>query len=284
MSFLKKLLGRKRSGPATSELPIDATLRERVIHELRQNCPQLEFSADADDPAIICASDNKAELARLDITNLAGQIRAYNEIDIDASVSRYIKAFAGSQSQDAILTRDKVYPALRSADYIEQVKTQNPDILSAPFHGDLHILYMADNPDSLQALSLRDLETATIDVHSAKALGELALQNLQKQLPRLVCDSSQQVMHLYYVRDNPLLTSGMALLPEFWQILKRRHGSEFLFALPRKDQLFVFEPSFHKQMTAAKMLVNATWDDNFNLLSPMTFKWVDGDIEVLGKL
>jgi len=284
MSFLKKLLGRKRSKPDQSDLPIDATLRERVIHELAQACPGLEFSAAPDDPAKICATENKTELAMLDISNLAGQIRAYSDMDIDASVTRYVNAFAASQNPETNLSDDTIYPALRPMDYVKAVKAENPDIVTAPFHGDLHIIYLADNPDSMQAVSEQDLETGTITARSPKALGERALQNLHQWLPRLVCDSTQQVMHLYYVKDNPLLTSGMALLPEFWQLLERRHGSEFLFALPRKDQLFVFEPSFHKQLTAAKMLINATWEDNFNLLSPMTFKWVDGEIEVLGKL
>jgi hypothetical protein len=53
-----------------------------------------------------------------------------------------------------------------------------------------------------------------------------------------------------------------------------------LIALPRKDQLFLFDdkPEFH---AGVRRLIDVTFQDNFNLLSPQLYARRNGKIEAV---
>ena len=85
---------------------------------------------------------------------------------------------------------------------------------------------------------------------------------------------------MYTVEENTYLISSMVFLEEFWAFLENRHGKHFLFAIPRKDQFFVFNTDNSNAMEAATRMVQATWEDDFNLMSPFIYVRSEGTNKV----
>lgn len=83
----------------------------------------------------------------------------------------------------------------------------------------------------------------------------------------------------YYIEGNTFLTTSLILLDEFWQYVERSYGDDFVFALQRKDQLFVFDAKNPHHMDYARGLIEVTFQDDFSLLSQHIFKRKHGSIE-----
>ncbi|HWI86318.1 MAG TPA: hypothetical protein VNT42_08365, partial [Sphingomonas sp.] len=73
---------------------------------------------------------------------------------------------------------------------------------------------------------------------------------------------------LYYVEGNTMLSTSLILLDDFWKFVAARFPGNVLIALPRKDQLFLFDDDGNAASRAAiRRLIDVTFEDNFNLLS-----------------
>jgi hypothetical protein len=63
-----------------------------------------------------------------------------------------------------------------------------------------------------------------------------------------------------------MLSTSLILLDEFWKSIQTRFPGDVLIALPRRDQLFIFDDDPQVE-AAARRLIDVTTHDNFNLLS-----------------
>jgi len=273
MSFFKKLFGKKK--PVQSAGNLDNNhIRKLVFEAVRKLDPDMPLRLAEDNDTTIYTGEGDDQTSHMDIGNLAAHLRAYPDDDVQETVERFARTALLSNTESEEIDDSCVMVALRPDEYVDHIKNLGAEIMSKPFMGDLHIVYFYDTPDAMRTLSQSDMGERTMD-----ETHEIALSNIRDWFPRLVSDDSQKVFHLYYVDENNLLTSSMVLLDEFWEYLEERHGPEFLFALPRKDQFFVVEPSNPEQMDVAKWLINATWEDGFNLMSPLVHKRAGGKIE-----
>ncbi len=135
------------------------------------------------------------------------------------------------------------------------------------------ITYMVDRPDSMSPLGPKDVPDKDF-----QSLRRTALGNVQRWLPKVVSDGRLQHGMLYFVKDNTMLSPSLILLDEFWKSIETRFPDGVLIAIPRKDQLFIFDDGDAAVRFAARRLIDETIHENFNLLSPNLYARRGGKI------
>lgn len=275
MSFLKKLFGRKDKPGGQMQ---DNEIRDLVIRTLRTHAPNAIVAPNPnDDVSILYKLDSEGE-SEMNITNLANNLRVYPDLDKNTEIEKFVRTMVAAQQADGDLNRDNVFVVLRPDEYVNHINSLNKDgtdLPSKPFLGELQSVYMEDNPDAMRTVSYEEFEDQSLDdIH------ELAVNNLRPWLSKLVGQEAENLFCMYTIEDNGYLISGMVHIKGYWDFLEDRHGKKFLFAIPRKDQFFVFNFDHPNAISVASDMIQATWDDNFNLLSPQIYVRSDGKNEV----
>lgn len=200
-----------------------------------------------------------------DVSNLFAYIKANPEENVDTLVGRFVNSTFEEQAR--AVEDSNIVAVIRSRDYVDAISNPGTDILHEALGADLMIVYMADRPDSMSPLSSKDLPDR--DLASIRLV---ALENLRRWLPKVVADGQFGSGTLYYVEENTLLSPSLILLDDFWKSISARFPGNVLIALPRKDQLFVFDDDGSATSQAAvRRLIAATYEDGFNLLSPVLY-------------
>ena len=271
MSILKKIFGRKKSVDDIEELNV---LRLDVIERVKNLGSQSSLSLDADNPAGIHVELPDGSSGHVDIRNLYGNIKAYPDT-AEESLLNFTQMIVSYESQNEDVNEEDIVIVIRPTEYVQAVKDGGAEIISSALVGDLHTVYMVDSPQAMRALSSGD-----IGEKSDKVLYDLALGNVRKHLPNLVSDASTDGMTLYYVEGNTFLTSSLILLDEFWDHVERSYGEDFIFIMPRKDQIMTFDPQAPNGLDYAKRMIEVTFEEDFNLLSNMVFLRTQGKTQV----
>jgi uncharacterized protein YtpQ (UPF0354 family) len=145
------------------------------------------------------------------------------------------------------------------------------DALIKPFVGELMIVYMTDLPGSMSPVARNEF------LKDLAELRTIALSNVRKWLGHVKSDDQLQAGTLYFVEGNTMLSPTLILLDEFWTFIKNRYPGDVLIAVPRRDQLFVFNDDV-QGAALARRLINITFQDNFSLLSDRIFARRNGRI------
>ncbi|MBT9288548.1 DUF1444 family protein [Prosthecodimorpha staleyi] len=226
--------------------------------------------ADPNDRAKFTAVVN-GETCVSDVTNLFGYLSAYPDENADEAIARFVRAILTCQK--APIKDDSIVAIIRTRGYVEETKRLGLSVLHEPIGADLFVVYMADKPDSMSPLDAKDPHKPLRD------LRVVSLENVRKWLPHLIADRSLGVGILYYVNGNTMLSPSLLLLDEFWTSIADRFPGDVLFAIPRRDQLFIFdEAGASKNEEVARRLIKLTIDDGFNLLSPQLYARRNGRI------
>jgi uncharacterized protein YtpQ (UPF0354 family) len=247
--------------------------REHVMEILQKRPSISNVFPDANDPAIIHTMVDELEW-HLDLSNIYGRLAAYPDENVDQVIARFLSMSDPANEKE--VGEDNLVAVLRSKHYVDYVGQGGKEARYEPLVGHLMIVYMADLPDAMSPL----LE----DEMSEKSLSELraiALGNVRKWLPKIVADDSLEIGSLYYVEDNTLLSTSLILLDEFWSSIERRFPHDVLIAVPRTDQLFLFDATKPNAAVAARAITNATIEDGFNLLSDKIYRRRNGQISVV---
>lgn len=272
MSFLTKLFGRKTHSEPHQDM---ALFRDAVIAKAISMGAKTEFQTDPDDASRIIMSRDGEVIGQADLTNAYNQFKVYPENDAEEVIERLAAIILANEDDDAPFTLDDVVIVLRPEDYVNAVREQAGEVVAESLMGELYKFYMVDTPQAMRGLTPSDIKE--FEMSNVEAA---ALDNVRKWLPRLTIDKSLQNTSLYYVEDNTFLTSSLILLDEFWDVVEAEYTSGCLFALPRKDQLFVFDMKHPNALELAENMVRVTFEDDFNLLSNQIFSRRNGKIEL----
>ncbi|MBP8233675.1 DUF1444 family protein [Rhizorhabdus sp.] len=237
-------------------------LREAVMAAARAAPGVTKVVADPDNAAQFTSTID-GETVTSDVTNLFAFLSSHPDDNPDEAIARFVRSMA--ESLGAAITDDIIVPVVRTRDYVEDADGGGKTIFHEPFGADLITVYMADRPDSMAAIGVKDLPNRSLE-----DIRKTALSNLRKSLAKLVEDDELGFGMLYYVDDNPMLSPSLLLLDEFWQSIAARFSGDVLIALPRKDQLFLFEDD-PRHAAAARRLIELTIEENFNLLTPQLY-------------
>jgi uncharacterized protein YtpQ (UPF0354 family) len=247
--------------------------RQHVMALLRDRHLAANLVPDPNDPAKFTMTVNGEEVTG-DVTNVFGYIQAYPDQNASDIIDHFIDHFIASVTYDTAqpIGDDQIVAVIRTANYMQLA---GPDILHERLGADLMIVYMADRPDAMEPLSKARLPGKSLaDVRRA------ALDNIRKWLPKVVSDDGLGDGTLYYVDGNTMLSTSLLLLDDFWKSVAVRFPGDVLIALPRKDQLFLFDdkPELH---AGVRRLIDGTFQDNFNLLSAQLYARRNGKIEAV---
>lgn len=243
-----------------------AEFREHVITILNDRHLAEKLVPDPVDPAKFSMRVHGWE-GTVDLTNVFAYMSAYPEENASEIVDRFIASITYDHNQP--VDEKDIVAVIRTRDYVDQM---DEDVLREPLGADLVILYMADRPDAMAPLSQKRLPGKSLaDVRRA------ALDNIRKWLPHMVSNDELGDGLLYFVEGNTMLSTSLLLLEDFWKSVARRFPGDVLIALPRKDQLFLFDDSATAR-AGARRLIDATMEENFNLLSPQLYARRGGKI------
>ena len=242
-------------------------LRDTVIEIARSKLGVDGAVSDAGDPArIIIRADGK--IYTVDLTNLFNRIQAYQDEDPQKLITQFIDSFADLSKP--VVSEQNLVAVLRDKTYTDQVSKAGT--LMEPLVGELMIVYMADMPGSMSVVGRKQFPDKEI-----ADLRRVALGNVSKWLDHIEFDDGLQVATLYFIEGNTLLSPTLVLLDEFWASIKGRYPGDVLIALPRRDQLFIFNDDANGKILARR-LIDITFRDNFSLLSDKLFARRDGKI------
>lgn len=226
---------------------------------------------DAHDPAKFTTRIGDWSLTS-DVTNLHNFLLSSPEEDPEKALERFVNSIAESQSR--IVNDDAIVAVIRNREYVDYVAGLRHDILHESLGADLAIVYMADRADSMSPLSSGDLPNR--DLAGVRAI---ALKNVRQWLPKVVSDDGLKSGMLYYVEGNTMLSTSLILLDDFWRSIAARFPGDVLIAIPRKDQLFIFDDDGSPATRAsARRLIEVTIEEDFNLLSPLLYARRGGKI------
>jgi uncharacterized protein YtpQ (UPF0354 family) len=246
-----------------------AEFREFVIAEFKKQPGIDSVVMDSSDPAKFRVTMGERSLT-CDLTNMFGHLSAYPDEDADKVIERFIHSFIDPRA--GIVDNDSIVVVIRNREYIDHVREMGIDILCERLGADLTIAYMVDRPDSMSPIALKDLPGS--DLQSVR---QVALNNTRKWLAKVVADGQLQLGVLYFVEDNTMLSTSLILIDEFWKSIETRFPGDVLIALPRRDQLFIFDET-NPAKALARRLIEETVRENFNLLSEKLYARRNGKI------
>lgn len=241
--------------------------RAEVITALQKERPQRTFTPDPADPARILSGPHT-----MDVTNIFNKVRAYPEDPKDEIIADFVTAIIGTMGPLDEFRLEELVTVLRSTGYVDHLRGTGITLVTKPIASDVHAVVMRNTPRTFMTIEPENFPNKSRD-----ELYEIGMQNTTELLPDLASDH-QDNFSLYYLDGEYDLTNSLALMPEFWAIVRARFGDDFIFAIPRRDQLFVFDAKRSNSKASAISLIQATFAQNHNLLSPQVFELDNGKI------
>ena len=246
-----------------------AELRDAVVDIITRKRGVTSAVADPADPAkIVMRVDGLTYTA--DLTNLFNRMRASPDEDPDRLISEFTASMIDMRNRS--VSEGNLVAVLRASDYVDQISKMKPGPLTESFVGELSIVYMADMPGSMSAVAQNSFPGKQL-----AELREVALDNVRKWLGHVKSDDELKVATLYFIDGNTLLSPTLILLDEFWKSISDRYPGNVLIAVPRRDQLFLFNDD-EQGLALAHRLIDVTFRDGFSLLSNKLFARRNGKI------
>jgi hypothetical protein len=246
-------------------------LREIVIERISQIAPSIELlEVDSTDPAKFTVKISGNDVTA-DVTNIFNSLRAdpdQNEMDLIDRFARILLPMNDPKIGNLVTL-------IRTPGYVDQLGKDS--VISEAVVGDLIKLVMQDTPDSLATVP-----PDTFPNKSKSDLMELGTANVLKTLPNLIFDYSLPPIVLCYVDGNPGLTSGLLLTDNFWSVVGQKVSDDIYVALPRRDQVFLIDSKVPDAQSLMKSMINATFEDDFFLMSDLLYRYRNRNLEVVG--
>lgn len=246
-----------------------AEFRQRVMTLIRDRHLAENLVIDPANPAQFTMKSH-GETSTVDVTNVFGYLRANPEDDPSEIIDRFVRSITYDHNKP--VEEGDIVAVIRTRDYVDSM---TPAVLQDPLGADLVILYMADEPDAMKPLAKTDLPG-----RSMANVRKAALENIRKWLPKVVADDGLGDGVLYFVEGNTMLSTSLILLDDFWKSVAARFPGDVLIALPRKDQLFLFDDNAQVR-AGVRRLIAATMQDGVNLLSPQLYARRGGKIVIV---
>ncbi|HTV71196.1 MAG TPA: DUF1444 family protein [Rhizobiaceae bacterium] len=246
--------------------------RDYVMDALRRKPGVSAVTPDSQDPAMFYAIVEE-QTWTLDVTNIYQRLAAYPEEDLDETVERFLTLTDPGEGRQ--LNKKNIVIVIRAQEYVDTLAQKGITVRSESLVGDLAAVFMVDLPDTMSPLIEGEMAEIAPD-----ELRSIAIANVTGWLPQVVADHSQPPSSLYHVEGNTFLSTSLVFIDEFWKLVASKYTGDVLIALPRTDQLFVFDASSPQASEAARGLVDVTFEDGFNLLSRQIYQRRNGKLSV----
>jgi uncharacterized protein YtpQ (UPF0354 family) len=180
------------------------------------------------------------------------------------------------------LDRSRVVPVLKPQRWVDGARQAQgnakvdpkqdpkPEILTDPFNSELAIVYAEDRPQSLRYLMTTD------DVGDRAQLRELALDNLQRMLPKI--EMRQGADHIFLIEAGGNYEASLLLADGIWSSGQINVDGDIVAAVPDRSALLV-TGSRNREGIARLRKMAAERAIGPYALTPSLFVYRDGKFE-----
>lgn len=154
----------------------------------------------------------------------------------DVLVGLFAKALVqADQKAKTTLDRTRIVPVIRTSAWLsklrETLRPQGMEPLFAPFSGELAVVYAEDGTGGMRYLTSRD------DVGERAALHRLALENLQRVLPKIEVRPGRDGLLVVSAGGN--YESSLLLFEDIWSGGQFEVAGDIVVGVPARDVLLV---------------------------------------------
>jgi hypothetical protein len=217
---------------------------------------------------------------KADLHNLFGYLKSNPDADRVDEVARFVISVVGETGSQAD-PAELLVPSLRTRSYLWAVQKLMPNAESLPLWeplaGDLVIFYQYDLPTKLAASRAGDFP-----VTSMKQLRKIAVSNMEPWLYHISAMKIESMIS-QTVEGNSWVSPSLILVDKFWDLVKDRFPEGALIAVPKTDQLFLFDRRDPKAVEFARAVIEEMYQSDYGQLSDEIFVWRDGKIELLAE-
>jgi uncharacterized protein YtpQ (UPF0354 family) len=202
----------------------------------------------------LTAADGSTQTVHLD--NLY-QTCAANPKRKDEEIARFARIFLNGPAAETVLPKN-VVPLVRDRALVKELEeslgrrakadSPKPELLFEPLGADLVIIYVCDNPETIQYLSREDLNELHL---SGQTLRELALENLRRILPDV---KSQGANGLHFFTADNCYEPSLVLSDKLWERFRAEIKGEILFGIPARGVLIVADSAVPEAVTHLKKM------------------------------
>src|SRR6185436_11578845 len=154
----------------------------------------------------------------------------------------FVKVMLKGSTTEAVLPKN-IIPLVRNANWIAEYQNlfrgkiepgkPQPSLCTESLGADLSIVYVCDNPETVQYLTREDIA----EVHLVGwTLRELAIENLSALLEEI---KSEGASGFFYFSANNCYEPSLLLLDRIWKKFQQQIKGEIVFSIPARDALFV---------------------------------------------
>ncbi|RWB74384.1 MULTISPECIES: hypothetical protein [unclassified Mesorhizobium] len=260
-----------------------AALRLEVISRLRSDSRVKEAIPDPVDLArlsVTTVRPGKDQKLEVDVTNLLGRLRELPANEVETEIHRFLNVLVLTDTESGF-DADHLIANIRPREHLDAFKDDVAPGKGTTYEdlaGDVVILYQIDAEESLASVPFSD-----VGGRSLPQLRQLALENIDKQMPQVRQEKIRDGISLFTVEGDEAISPALLLTDKFWALLEPQFPDGVLIAIPRRDSIFVFDKRLPNSVQLARTLITRVFRDEPDLLSENIFERRDGKLQVVAE-
>jgi hypothetical protein len=180
----------------------------------------------------------------------------------EEEIARFARIFLNGPAAATILPKN-IVPLVRDRALVGEMEQSmakraepgkpNPELVFEPLGADLVIIYVCDNPETIQYLSREDVK----EIHlSGQTLRELALDNLRRLLTDV---KSQGANGLFFFSADNCYEPSLVLSDRMWEKFRSEVKGDILFGIPARGALFVADSAIPEAVAHLKKITSEVY-------------------------
>jgi len=260
-----------------------AALRADVISRLKGDNRVKEATPDPADPARLSVTrvrPGKDQKLEVDVTNLLGRLRELPAEEVEPEIRRFLNVLVLTDTEGGF-DADHLIANIRPREHLDAFKGDAVPGKGPAYEnlaGDVVILYQIDAEESLSSVPISD-----VGGRSLVQLRQLALENIDKQMPRVRQEEIREGISIFTVEGDEAISPALLLTEKFWALLEPQFPNGVLIAIPRRDSILVFDKRLPNAVQIARTLITKVFRDEPDLLSEYVFERRDGTFQVVAE-
>jgi hypothetical protein len=175
----------------------------------------------------------------------------------DAEISRFAKLMVDGPAVEVVLPKS-IVPLIRDGAMVGEMEEHlsskepgaaKPKLACEPLGADLVIIYVADNPQTIQYLTTDVIAEMNL---AGRTLRELAVENLNEILADV---KSEGANGIFFFSAGGCYEPSLLLMDRIWNKFAELVKGEIVFGIPTRDALFVADSAVPEAVAHLRKIV-----------------------------
>ncbi len=255
------------------------SLRSEVLERLRRLDGVASATPLGEDLGLIAVkpAGGDGDTCNIYVGNLFDRLRDVEAEAIDASIDEFVTLVSTTfVPQRPVATA--IYANLRPRSWFENSQVESGVFFDDEFLGDAIVLYQHRVNGMLGSIEYTELA----ELGGGDSVRASAIDNTRHLLDDLGVEDYNDVASIYFLTNHPSLVTGLLLTGEFRKIVEAKYPAGVLIAVPRRDDIIVFNKAKEGALSRARDYVDGVFDkEEPDLVSRHVFEWRDGKLAVV---